>query len=139
MIKTMTLGGRDVQFSTSFAWAFTYRAQFGQDPAKVLIPTFKKVMTDETIAAIEDDDKRQQEQSFALLEELGFTGIVQVAWAMAKLADKNTPVPAEWVESFGDDFPVMDLLDELISEAIISCFSTKKSEAPTPAEQKKKK
>ena len=137
MVKTLQFGEKEVTFSTSFAWAFVYKSQFGDDPIKTLLPTVKGVFSNKEIEAIEDEDEKEQAQVFALMEALGLTGIAQIAWAMAKLADSSIQPPLPWIESFGDDFPVMDLLTELVTDAITSCFATKKSEAPIPAEPTK--
>lgn len=139
MLKTMQFGDKEVDFSTAFAWTFIYKSQFGEDPVKVLLPTIKNTLSNSEIDSIEDEEEKEQAQVYALMEELGMTGIAQIAWAMAKLADNNTPAPLPWIESFGDDFPVMDLLTELVTEAIYSCFASKKSEAPIPAEPTKTK
>ena len=138
MIKTLQLGGKEVVFSTSFAWAFVYKSQFGDDPIRTLLPTVKGVFNNPELESIEDEERKEQEQVFALMDALGITGIAQIAWAMAKLADNTTPPPLPWIASFGDDFPVMDLLTELVTEAITSCFASKKSGAPIPAEPTKK-
>ena len=137
MVKTLQFGDRDVTFSTAFAWTFVYKSQFGDDPMAILVPVIKKVFSDPEIEKL-PEDAREEAQTFALLEILGITGVAQIAWAMAKLSDSSTPAPLAWVASFGDDFPVMDLVEELITEAISSCFATKKSEAPIPAEPTKK-
>lgn len=137
MFKTMDFGGKKVSFSTSFAWCFIYKAQFRDDPIKTLLPAVKSALGDPAIEQIEDEEAREQAQAFVLLEELGVIGVAQIAWAMAKLADKGIPEPMAWVDSFGDDFPVMDILVEVITDAIESCFATKKSEAPIPAEPTK--
>lgn len=134
----MQIGDKTVNFSTAFAWAFIYKSQFGEDPVKTLLPTVKGVFSNKEIEAIEDEEEKEQAQVFALMEALGITGIAQIAWAMAKLADSSIPAPLPWIESFGDDFPVMDMLEELVTEAISSCFASKKSGAPIPAEPTKK-
>lgn len=121
MIKTLTFGDKQVQFSTSFAWTFIYKSQFGKDAAKVLLPIIKKIYS---------EDVSEEDQAIYFWEELGFTGIAEIAWAMARLADKTIPEPGAWVLSFGDDFAAADLTTELLPEAVISCFSTKKSLAP---------
>lgn len=139
MLKTMEFGGKEVVFSTAFAWTFIYKGQFGEDPVKTLVPTIKTVLNNPEINAIEDESEKEQAQVFMLLDSIGFTGVAQIAWAMAKLADNNTPAPIQWIASFEDDFPVMDMISELVIEAITSCFATKKASAPDPAEPKKTK
>lgn len=124
MIKTVQIGDRDVQFSTSFAWAFAYRAQFGEDAAKVLLPVIRKM---------QDPKYTDRDYGFLLYEDLGFTGIADIAWAMARVLDKSIPEPSVWAASFGDDFSVTDLASELIPAAIESCFTTKNP--PTPAKK----
>ncbi len=120
MVKTLEFGDKSVSFSTSFAWMFRYKSQFGVDAAQSLVPIIKKAS--ETTAA--------EDQAYILFEELGFTGIASIAWAMASLLDSSIPDPERWVTSFGDDFPFLDIVSDLIPEAIASCFTTKKSKAP---------
>ena len=114
MIKTLTFGDKTVQFSTSFAWCFVYKSQFGQDPARVFMPAIRKIT-----------DQGDEGAASAIYEEIGLVGVVQIAWAMAKLCDKQLPDPMTWVSSFGDDFAALDIVTELIPEAIQSCFSSK--------------
>lgn len=131
MVKTLTFGDKQVQFSTSFAWAFAYKSQFGADPAKIFMPAIKKIMLLGADKPAEDDEQAE-EQAIVLYEEMGFTGITQVAWAMAKLCDRNLPDPITWIQSFGDDFEALTIVTELIPEAIESCFTSKNLETPSP-------
>ena len=129
MVKTLTFGDKQVQFSTSFAWAFAYKDQFKVDPSNIFMPAIKKIL-------LLGADKPAEEQTFILYEEMGFTGITQVAWAMAKLCDKNLPDPITWIQSFGDDFEALTIVTELIPDAIESCFTSKNLETPSPKELK---
>ena len=124
MIKTIQMGEKEVQFSTSFAWTFIYKSQFGKDPAQTLLPAIKDLQGVDEDAA-----------GYTLIEKIGFSGLAEISWAMARLADKKTPDPETWVASFGDDFAIMDLVTDVIPEAINSCFTTKKSGAPTPPQK----
>ena len=136
MIKQIRIAEQDVKFSTAFAWTFLYKSQFGEDPMATLIPVIRKVFSDPDIENLPEEAKGEA-QTYALLEALGVTGVAQIAWAMAKSADSSIPAPLVWIASFGDDFPIIDLIDELVTEAISSCFTTKKSGAPSPTEPKK--
>lgn len=127
MIKTLKFGDKDVQFSTSFAWCFIYKNQFGTDPAKIFMPSIKKITR---------NDMEDMDMAVAIYEEMGFVGITQVAWAMAKLANKSIPDPLTWVQSFGDDFEALTLVTELIPDAIQSCFSSKNLETPPQKDPK---
>lgn len=128
MIKSIEFGEKIVQFSTSFAWTFIYKSQFGQDAAKILIPVIKRM-----------EGSSQDDYGYIFYEELGFTGIASIAWSMARLLNKDLPEPAVWIASFGDDFPISDITDELMPDAILSCFATKKSKAPIPTKTQTKK
>ena len=133
MIKTLMFGDKQVQFSTSFAWAFAYKSQFNHDPVRVLMPAIKKIMflgADEKMT----DEEQEQLQALIVYEEMGFTGITQIAWAMAKLCDKNIPDPITWIQSFGDDFEPFTIVTELLPDAIESCFTSKNMETPSKKE-----
>lgn len=124
MIKTVQMGEKELQFSTSFAWVFIYKSQFGKDPAQILLP------------AVRDLQGADEESAgYTLMEKLGFSGVTEISWAMARLADKKTPDPEAWIASLGDDFDMMELVTEVLPEAIESCFTTKKSGAPIPPEK----
>lgn len=129
MIKTIKFGEKEVKFSTAFMWAFKYKAQFKRDPANAILPVFKE----------QTEESTDEDMGMALLECLGFIGLVQIAWSMAALCDKDIPEPEAWVESLGDDFEVMELLSEIIPEAIDSLFATKKYQPPTPPKSGAKK
>lgn len=130
MIKTIQMGDKEVKFSTNFAWCFVFRSQFGKDPAQVIMPVAQKIA--------ETEDSKDSEAGYLTVELLGFTGITEIAWSMARLADKTIPEPEEWVQEFGDDFDLIALVTDLIPDAVSSCLSTKKSKAPTPKRQAKK-
>ena len=129
MIKTLQFGDKSVQFSTSFAWCFIYKSQFKKDAAKILMPAIKKIFFVNGGNEAEGEDQ-EAVQAIMLYEELGFTGIVEIAWSMARLCDKTIPEPIQWIESFGDDFSPLDIVTEVIAEAITSCFASKNSTTP---------
>lgn len=120
MVKTLSFGEKEVQFSTSFAWTFIFKSQFGMDPAKILIPSIQRSFSNEDPEA----------QAYMLFELLGFVSIAQIAWSMAKLCDRSLPEPEKWIEEAGDNFPALDIVTDLLPEVIESCFSTKKTQAP---------
>ena len=127
MVKTIQIGDQEVTFSTSFAWVFVYRNQFGKDPAQVLLPAISEAQGLDGDAA-----------ALAMMSTLGFTGTVEICWSMVRLIDKTIPEPDRWVESFGDDFSLIELFSEAIPDVIESCFATKKSQAPTATTGPKK-
>ena len=83
MIKTLTFGDKDIQISTSLMWAIYYKAQFGEDPAKSIVPT---------VAKITAYNLTESDMVAAFMEEIGITGTLQITWAMAKAADRQSAV-----------------------------------------------
>lgn len=125
MIKTIKFGEKEVQFSTSFAWTLMYKSQFGQDPVKILIPAIRKL-----------SQTTEEEQTYAVYEELGVVGIAQIAWAMARLVDKTIPEFEQWIISYGDDFDALELTQELLPAAVESCFTSKNLKTPSKKRMK---
>lgn len=127
MVKTLKIGDREVAFSTAFAWTFVYKAQFGKDPSKIMIPTIIKAFS------AKDDTER----TAVFFEDLGVICIAQIAWAMARLCDDAIPDFVAWITELGDDFCVMDIMEELIPETVESFFTSKNSQTPSLKELKK--
>ena len=123
MIKTIKLGGKNVQFSTSFAWTLMYKSQFNQDPAKILVPALRKLQ-----------NVPEEEQTYAIYEEIGVVGLAQIAWSMARLVDRTIQDPMNWILSFGDDFDALILVQDLLPAAVESCFTSKNLETPSKKE-----
>lgn len=119
MIKTLKFGEKEVTFSTNFAWVFIYKSQFGKDAAKIIIPVVQDIYGGDT-----------ENAGFQFYEELGFTGIAEIAWSMAKLADNTVPDPVHWISGFGDDFDINAISTELLPDAIESMFTSKNQSAP---------
>lgn len=127
MIKTIQIGDKSINFSTSFAWCFIYKAQFGKDPLTVIRPAYAQASSSGASGAAVFYD---------LYERLGVVEVSRIAWAMARNADKEIPDPETWVSSF-EEFPVMTFMEELIPEALSSMFATKKASAPNRTERRK--
>lgn len=103
MIFTVKIDNKEVELSNAFAWMFKYKSQFKADPAAVLVPAFGKAANDPT--------------GTQAIAEIGFTNLAQIAWAMAKTANKAIPDPVTWVNSF-EVFNVIDFAGELIEKAV---------------------
>lgn len=125
MIKTIEMGEKKITFSTNFAWCFIYKSQFGKDPAKVIMPV---------VSEMNGEERDGEEFSAKIYETFGFIEIANIAWAMAKLADRSISEPMEWVMEIGDDFDLNRIMTDLIPEAIQSCLVSKKSMAPIQKE-----
>ena len=116
MIFTIQIDKKDVEMSNAFAWMFKYKSQFKEDPAEVLVPAFAKTSEDPS--------------GMSAIAAIGFTRLSQIAWAMAKTANKAVPDPVTWVNSF-ETFNVLDFAGELIEKAVNGMTVTSDEEAET--------
>lgn len=121
MIKTIEFGDKKVTFSTSFNWMIIFKNQFGEDAAKTIMPL---------IRAMQKPEYTENDYGYLVYETLGFTGIAEIAWALAKNADNSVPDPEAWMESLGDNYSASDVAVGLIPEVVESSFTSKKSMAP---------
>jgi hypothetical protein len=134
MIKTITIEDQNVKFDTALSWMFVYRTQFGRDPLELVMPAIK--------AAVPLFENAGQELTTAdldlltdILAELNMTDGLQLIWALAKNADKDIAEPEVWYREFSQ-FPLDDVLEELIPVIAASCISTKKFKALSDAAKK---
>ena len=115
MVFTVKIDNKEVEMSNAFAWMFKYKSQFKEDPAAFLVPAFGKAADDQT--------------GMQAIAEIGFTRLSEIAWAMAKTANKGTPDPVTWVNSF-EVFNVIDFAGELIEKAVEGMTLTTEGETP---------
>lgn len=134
MIKTIAIEDQNVKFDTALSWMFVYRTQFGRDPLELVMPAIK--------AAVPLFENAGQELTTAdldlltdILAELNMTDGLQLIWALAKNADKDIAEPEVWYREFSQ-FPLDDVLEELIPAIAASCISTKKFKALSDAAKK---
>ena len=134
MIKSMKIGKREVAFDTSLSWMFVYRMQFGSDPIEVIMPAIKAAIP---LFDREGDDLTAADLDLItdILAELNVTEGLQLIWAIARNADKEITDPVAWYHSF-ENFPLDEVLTELIPAIVESCISTKKYQALSQAMQK---
>ena len=116
MIFTVKIDNKEVELSNAFAWMFKYKSQFHEDPAAFLVPAFAKTADDPS--------------GMAAFAEIGFTRLSNMAWAMAKTANKNVPDPVTWVNGF-ETFNVLDFAGELIEKAVSGMTVTNEEKAGT--------
>ena len=130
MKKTIKIDGRDVTFDSSFYFAIIYKNQYNRDIMSVLMPVISDILkgSDELFNSARGTGEITPSMIGDALESiysLEMTDIMGLIWAMAKMADENIPEPDEWFRSF-EEFPIVDILDELKSIIIPSLVSKKK-------------
>ena len=110
MEKTLTIDGRQVRFKSTGAFLLRYKAQFQRDGLADIIRLLESF-----------DGTGKKITNYGTFDLEVFYNI---AWTLAKTADKDIPGPMDWLESF-DEFPVVDILTEL-REMVISTMSASK-------------
>lgn len=95
MEKTIVIDGKNVVFKSTGATPLRYKQQFGKDFFAELAKMEKAFNT--------------KEDSY---ESLDFEAFYNIAWTLAKTADKEIASPLEWLDTF-DEFPIVDIIPEL--------------------------
>ena len=111
MEKTILIDGKEVNFKSTGATPFRYKAQFGED-------FFKAITKMQLLAELKDGFTAEN------IDLIDFDTFYNLAWTMAKTADKDLPDPITWLDSF-DSFPIVEIISEL-AELIISTIECKK-------------
>lgn len=104
MEKTLVIDSKEVTFKGTGALPLRYKMQFGKD----YFAEISKMGNNKKVDAGQID----MEVFFNL------------AWVMAKTADKNIPSPLEWFDSF-DSFPMDEVFPE-IQDILINVMQTTK-------------
>lgn len=131
MVFTIDIDGKPVEFSNALAWQFKYKSQFKEDPTDFLVDAF------EATAKI-DETKEDAENAayFAAIKVVKFGRLANIAWAMAKTANKDIPAPPIWQASF-KNFPVLDIGVECLAYALdglVGESEPKNADAPEDSE-----
>lgn len=150
MLKTIDLGGgREIKLSNRTSWLFEYRDQFGQDIVPVLMPALIGLSKGISSLAKEAGGKLEDISEEKLLEFAGsdaltdmgvhfsafdgLTGILEIAWAMAKAADPKIPELREWIRQIeGDDeeddeMPLVDVITPTVLKMMFTGVMTRKN------------
>lgn len=138
MEKVIKIGNKSVKLNNNVAWAMEYRDQFGRDVIQDHVPVFATIT--ETLAAVVADsdgnisitdvlesiEGRSLDIMMPLMTTEVMTVVINVMWAMAKVADENIDPPKEWVKQF-DNFP-LDVIIPAIYELALKGFVSSKNQ-----------
>jgi hypothetical protein len=113
MEKTLIIDGKEVAFKSTGATPLRYKAQFKKD-------YFAEILKLKTIEGL-DKKKITRED----LDGLDFEVFYNIAWTMAKAANKDIPDPITWLDTF-DEFPMLEIIPELMDLILASIQSKKK-------------
>lgn len=108
MEKTITIDGKEITFKSTGATPMRYKAQFGRE-----------FFADLTMIAGTTGEFKKED-----ISSVNFETFYNIAWTLAKAANKDIPSPIEWLDTF-DEFPIFDILPE-IQDMMISSIQSKK-------------
>lgn len=107
MEKTIVIDGKEILFKSTGATPLRYKQQFGKDFFAVLAGMEKAFNKDG-----------------GSMESIDFEAFYNIAWTLAKTADKSIPTPMEWLDTF-DEFPILEIIPE-IQDMLASLLNSKK-------------
>lgn len=143
MIKTINIGGKDVDFKLSLSAFFIFKNQFGYDGLQKLLPVLGEAVESFDLNIESEEDLKISDLSIATFGQMlqniysfEITEILNFIWVFAKNADKKIPLPEKWFSEF-EDFPVYDVLKELLP-ALFETLVTKKKLTNTKTQKKQK-
>lgn len=131
MEKTIIIDNKEVRLKASASFALRYKAQFGKDILKTLLPLVEK-----TIPLFNQLNGKELDIKTLTDEQLGLIinacsivemeDVYNVIWTLAKTADSTIPEPIIWLDGF-EEFPLADIMPVVAELLLPSLFSTKES------------
>jgi hypothetical protein len=131
MVFTIDIDGKPVEFSNALAWQFKYKSQFKEDPTDFIIDAI--AVTSQFEGKTEEEERAAY---LAAVKVIKFGRLANLAWAMAKTANKDIPAPPIWQSSF-KAFPVLEIGIECLAyaiEGITGESEPKNADAPEDSE-----
>lgn len=113
MEKTIIIDGKPIEFKSTGATALRYKAQFGNDYLADILKLSPLTKLD--MDNLTDED----------LKLIDFEVFYNIAWTLAKTANKGIPDPLSWLDEF-DEFPLFDILPDIQDMLLANIQQTKK-------------
>ena len=139
MEKIIKIGKQEVRLNNNVAWTMEYRDQFGKDILPVIMPLLASMI--EGVSTIMADAGKGDELTTSSIAEAlegrtmevllpAFQAefvdlVINVTWAMAKVADEGIAPPKQWVRQF-DGF-YLDEVGPAIFDLILKGFVSSKN------------
>lgn len=135
MEKVIKIGKQEVKLNNNAAWTMEYRDQFNKDILPVLLPAMASVMESISTIVAGTDELSVKSIAEALegkaidvllpMYQMEFVDIViNVTWAMAKVADENILPPKQWIKQF-ETFPLDVVIPEVFDLTLKGFTSSK--------------
>lgn len=137
MEKIIKIGKQEVKLDNNAAWAMEYRDQFGKDILPVILPMGAALMEMlATVAASADElslkglaeslEGRVMDVVEPLVQVEMVDILINVTWAMAKVADESIDPPKKWIRQF-DSFPI-DVVAPAVYDMAMKGFISSKNQ-----------
>lgn len=111
MERTISIGGAELRMRASALIPRMYRFKFGRDLIKDMAALEKKYKEAMNLQEGATDEEKQKAQ----LSVLDLTIFENVAWVMAKAADKDIPdSPDEWLDGIDGVFSIYEILPQIL-------------------------
>ena len=139
MEKIVKIGKQEVRLNNNVAWTMEYRDQFGKDILPAIMPLLASMI--EGVSAVIAEASEAGEMTTASISEAieGKTMdillpmfqaefvdlVINVTWAMAKVADETIEPPKRWVRQF-DSFP-LDVVGPVVYDMVLKGFVSSKN------------
>ena len=139
MEKIINIGNKEVRLNNNVAWTMEYRDQFGKDILPAVMPLIASMLegvsaiiaeaglngdvTAESIA--ESVQGRTMDVMLPMFQAEFVDLVVNVTWAMAKVADESVDPPKKWVRQF-EEFP-LDVVGPAIFDLMLKGFVSSKN------------
>ena len=138
MEKVINIVKQEVTLNNNVAWTMEYRDQFGKDIVPTLMPVLASMIegvstviaeTGKTEITMTDLAEALQGRTLDVLLpmfQVEFVDtIINVTWAMAKVADEDIEPPKKWVRQF-ETFPI-DVIAPAVYELVLKGFVSSKN------------
>ena len=137
MEKIIKIGKQEVKLDNNAAWAMEYRDQFGKDILPVILPMGASIAEMlATVASSAEDlsvrslaeaiEGRTMEILMPLFQVEMVDILINVTWAMAKVADESIDPPKKWIRQF-DSFPI-DVVAPAVYDMAMKGFMSSKNQ-----------
>ena len=137
MEKIIKIGKQEVRLNNNVAWTMEYRDQFGKDIVPAIMPLLASMIegvttiiaesgSEVTLASVAESIQGRAIDVLLPMFQSEFVDLViNVTWAMAKVADEGIAPPKQWVRQF-ESFP-LDVVGPAVFDLVLKGFVSSKN------------
>ena len=137
MEKIIKIGKQEVKLNNNVGWTMEYRDQFGKDIVPVIMPLMASMIEGVSTVIAESGNEvtvtslaeslqgRTIDVLLPMFQSEFVDLVINVTWAMAKIADEGIAPPKQWVRQF-DSFP-LDIVGPAVFDLVLKGFVSSKN------------